>query len=121
MFDFGLRLRELRKNKNLSQDELARKINKSKSVVSGYENNIKTPPIDVLTSLALIYGVSLDYLSGIEKKEMLSVDKLSESQKKLINLLIEEFKAPRTEAAYKSFSPRQQKIMNDLIAEFFSK
>ena len=52
---------------------------------------------------------------------MLSVDKLSESQKKLINLLIEEFKAPRTEAAYKSFSPRQQKIMNDLIAEFFSK
>lgn len=44
---------------------------------------------------------------------MLSIDKLSESQKKLINLLIEEFKSSRTEAAYKSFSPRQQKIMND--------
>lgn len=121
MFDFGLRLSELRKEKNLSQNEIAKKINKSKSVVSGYENNIKTPPIDVLVSLASIYGVSVDYLLGVEKKEMISVDKLSESQKKLINLLIEEFRSPKTEASYKSFSPRQQKIMNSLISEFFSK
>ena len=107
MFDFGLRLSELRKEKNLSQNEIAKRINKSKSVVSGYENNIKTPPIDVLVSLASIYGVSVDYLLGVEKKEMISVDKLSESQKKLINLLIEEFRSPKTEASYKSFSPRQ--------------
>ena len=120
MFDFGLRLKKLRKNKNLSQDELARKIHKSKSVISGYENNIKTPPIDVLTNLALIYGVSLDYMLGIEKEEMLSVENLSDSQKELIRILIEEFKSPKSDV-YKSFSPRQQKILNDLIYEFFSK
>ena len=65
---------------------MAKKIHKSKSVTSGYENNINTPSIDVLTSLALIYNVSLDYLVVIDKKEMISIKELRKRQK--INLYI---------------------------------
>lgn len=118
MFDFGLRLKQLRENAKLSQDDLAKKIHKSKSVISGYENNIKTPPIDVLTSLALIYNVSLDYLVGIDKKEMISIEELSKHQKKLIYTLLAELKCKNLKV--KGLSPRQLEILNSLMIEFSS-
>ena len=65
--DFGNRLREIRKEMNLSQDEFAKKLGTSKQVLSRYETNQRTP-------LAMEYadklGVSLDYMIGdtIEEK-----------------------------------------------------
>jgi len=41
MFDFGLRIRELREQHKMSQEQLGRKVERSKSVISSYENNIK--------------------------------------------------------------------------------
>ena len=67
MFDFGARLQQMRKNHNMSQENLGKKIHRSKSVVSGYENNVRTPPLDVATDIASIFNVSLDYLVGIDK------------------------------------------------------
>ncbi|MBP3377879.1 MAG: helix-turn-helix transcriptional regulator, partial [Clostridia bacterium] len=84
MFDFGIRLRELRELHNLTQDQLGRKIGRSKSVISSYENNVKIPPLDILTELAVIYNVSLDYLVGIDKSEMISVEALKDSRKELL-------------------------------------
>lgn len=52
MYDMGARLQALRKAKGWSQEALGRKVNKAKSVISGYESNLRTPPLDVLTSLA---------------------------------------------------------------------
>lgn len=92
MFDFGERLKSLRKSKGLSQTELSKRINKSKSVISGYENNIKTPPLDVLISLAILYNVSLDYLSGIDKKNTINIDNLTHKQIDIVRALITEFK-----------------------------
>lgn len=71
MYDMGARLQALRKAKGWSQEALGRKVNKAKSVISSYEANLRTPPLDVLTSLAALYGVSLDYLAGIDKREMI--------------------------------------------------
>lgn len=117
MFDFGLRLKELRKKKHLSQYDLSIKINKSKSVISGYENNVKLPPLDVLISLALIYNVSLDYLAGIDKNEMIYIDKLSTKQKDLIHIILSEFEEPKANTIT-GLSKRQQDILNALIVEF---
>lgn len=119
MFDFGLRLKELRETKKMSQGDLAKKINKSKSVISGYENNVKTPPIDVLVNLALIYNVSLDYLLGIDKKEMIYIDDLSERQKNLIHNLLLEFNDNKRKA-FSGLSDLQHNILNDLLVEFTS-
>ena len=121
MFDFGLRLKKLRESKHLSQDDLSKRINKSKSVISGYENNVKTPPLDVLISLSLIYNVSLDYLVGIEKKEMVSIENLSKRQKNLIYNLLFEFQSPNSQASNLGLSERQQEILNVLMIEFHNK
>lgn len=92
IFDFGYRLKELRKKKKFSQYQVARMLNMSKSTISGYENNIKTPSVEVLKKLAMIYGVSSDYLLGIEDREMISVDGLTRKQKEIMNNIIHEFK-----------------------------
>ena len=119
MFDFGLRLRELRELHHMTQDQLGRKIERSKSVISSYENNTKIPPVDILTRLAVIYNVSLDYLVGIDKAEMVSVAALSDSQKELVSLLISEL--GEKAGTGNGLSERQQDILNRLMLEFSKK
>ena len=69
MFDFGNHLRMLRERYGISQEELGRRVGRAGSVISNYENNIKIPTLDVLTTMARIYNVSLDYLVGFDKKD----------------------------------------------------
>ncbi len=119
MFDFGLRLRELREAHKLSQEQLGKKIGRSKSVISSYENNIKFPPAEILIDMAVIFNVSLDYLVGIDKNEMTSLNGLSETQKTLIQTIIFEFKDKS--ARFNGLSDRQQQILNGLMKEFANK
>ena len=116
MFDFGLRLRELRELHKLSQEQLGKKVDRSKSVISNYENNIKMPSVDILTKMACIFHVSLDYLVGIDKKEMIGMDGLTEHQRDLVQVIVAEFKENRTKVA--GLTARQQKILNGLMQEF---
>lgn len=92
VFDFGCRLRELRLNKKLTQTQVARRLNLSKTTISGYENNIKTPSLDVLTQLSILYGVSSDYILGLENRDMLLIDGLTDKQRKVLDLLLDEFR-----------------------------
>lgn len=119
MFDFGLRLRELRENHKLSQEQLGKKVERSKSVISSYENNLKIPPLSILVQLAVIFNVSLDYLVGIDKNEMISVSGLTTSQKEILHTLVLEF----TEKSHSTdgLSVRQQSILNILMKEFARK
>ena len=119
MFDFGKRLRELREQHHLSQEAMGKIIGRSKPVISSYENNLKLPTLDVLMSIAALYNVSLDYLVGFEKKEMGSVEGLTESQKGIIHSLVFEFHDPKQAAV--GFSERQQAIMSELMKEFSKK
>lgn len=116
MFDVGLRIKELREQHRWSQNDLARKINKSKSTVSLYESNGKVPPGDTLIDLAAIFNVSLDYLIGIDKNEMVSIDKLSERQKSVVHTLLVELQD--TSKSRGGLTPRQQDILSALMLEF---
>ena len=95
VFDFGRRLRQLREEKKLTQTKVARRMNLSKATISGYENNVKTPSVDVLAQLSVFYGVTTDYLLGLDNRPMLYTDGLSDTQRGLIQRLIEEFRADR--------------------------
>lgn len=66
----GANLQELRKKKGLSQIELADKFNYSDKAISKWENGDTIPDIEVLNSLCEFYGVTLDYLTHTENKEM---------------------------------------------------
>ena len=92
VFDFGWRLSELRLNKKLTQTQVARRLNLSKTTISGYENNIKTPSLDVLTQLSILYGVSSDYILGLENRDMLLIDGLTDKQREILDLLLDEFR-----------------------------
>lgn len=116
MFDFGLRIRELRQQQKLSQEQLGKKIGRSKPVISSYENNIKIPSLEVLTQMAVIFNVSLDYLVGIDKKEMISVAGLTAQQKHVLNLIVADFKDTSKNAV--GLSARQQEILNLLMQDF---
>jgi len=60
----GERLRQLRKERKLTQSELGEKVNVTKVSISGYESGNRTPDTDTLQRLADYFEVSTDYLLG---------------------------------------------------------
>ena len=89
MVDFGQKLKHLRKNAGLPQADLARMLNVTKSVVSYYELQERSPSPDVLVKLAGIFRVTSDYLLGIDHRKMIDVSDLSENDMHLLLLTIE--------------------------------
>lgn len=64
MCRFGEVLAELRKDKKLSQRELARIIHVSVGTISNYETGVHFPDVEKLINLADFFGVTTDYLLG---------------------------------------------------------
>lgn len=61
---FGKRLGEVRKDKKLSQDDLAKQLDMQGAVIGRYERDEVKPSIEVAARIAQVLGVSLDYLVG---------------------------------------------------------
>lgn len=57
-----LRLKELRRHKQISQQALANAVGSSQSSINSYENNVYEPDINMLIKLANYFNVSIDYL-----------------------------------------------------------
>lgn len=89
--DFGTVLRNLRISKALTQQELGSKVELSKAVVSKYENGLGFPTFDVLIKIAKYFGVTTDFLLGVEKGKTLDVSGLSDSQIRAVSIIIDEF------------------------------
>ena len=66
MITFGERLKDLRKEKGLGQIELAKKLDVGKSIISLWEKNQCEPTLSKLISISNFFGVSIDYLAGLE-------------------------------------------------------
>lgn len=64
MQKFSDRLKSLRKERNLTQEDMAAVIQKKRSTYSGYENEGKEPDIETVCLLAKYFGVTTDYLLG---------------------------------------------------------
>jgi len=56
------RLAEIRKNKGVSQVELARELNLSQSAITSYETGLRLPNLLILTAYADYFDVSTDYI-----------------------------------------------------------
>ncbi|WP_035571563.1 helix-turn-helix domain-containing protein [Halonatronum saccharophilum] len=61
---FKERIRKLRKENKLTQQQLADKIGVGRATIAGYETKGKEPGYDTLSKLAEIFNVSVDYLLG---------------------------------------------------------
>ena len=63
----GKNIRELRKERNLTQEALAKLLFVSQDTISLWELNKSLPDIKSIIKLTQIFGVSSDYILGIEK------------------------------------------------------
>ncbi len=63
---FGERLKELRQEKSMGQIALANAIGVGKSVISLWETDKCEPTLGNLVRLATFFGVTIDYLAGLE-------------------------------------------------------
>ena len=89
IYDFGIRLKELREAKHLSQSDVARRLEVTRSTISGYECNTITPSLEQLVKLAVLYNTSLDYIMGMENRAHLYLDDLTESQQRTVLDVVE--------------------------------
>lgn len=61
----GDRIRELRKEDDLSREDLAQKLNLSYSAIAKYESGYRVPDDDTKRNISKYFNVSLDYLMGL--------------------------------------------------------
>jgi transcriptional regulator with XRE-family HTH domain len=80
IYDFGVRLKALRKDKNMTQVELARRLGLTKGSISGYEKASKLPSVEVLVQLCQIFEVSSDYLLGLTETFTVEMGGLTDEQ-----------------------------------------
>ena len=93
----GLFLKELRKEKHITQEELAEKLGVSNRTVSRWETGSNMPDFDVLIELSDFYGVEIKEILEGEKKEkecsnskeeLLLIADYNNQQKKKLTVMI---------------------------------
>lgn len=66
----GKKISELRKEKGITQEELADKLGVSPQAVSKWENDLSCPDIMSLPDIADIFGITIDELFGKTKQKL---------------------------------------------------
>jgi transcriptional regulator with XRE-family HTH domain len=109
MNDLGKRIQQLRKQKELSQNELAKIVGVSYAQLSRYENKGTQPPAEVLNKFAEALGTSVDFLingdssqkakATLRDAELLqqfkAVEELNDNDRNIIKTLIDAFLTKR--------------------------
>ena len=67
--DIGKNIKNLRRSKDMTQEELAEQLNVTISAISQWESNKTMPDITLLPKLAIIYGVSTDEILGFSEEQ----------------------------------------------------
>lgn len=88
LMNFGKTLKELRIQNGMTQQQLATQIGVTKSVISYYELQERTPSPEILVKLSAVFHVSSDYLLGIEKNNSLDVTGLETDDIAVLNSMI---------------------------------
>lgn len=89
MVDFSQRLKQLRKDKYLTQAQVADRIGVTSSMVSSYETDIRLPSYTVMLRIADLFGVSVDYLLGRQEKRMLDISALTDEEAAVVCSMVE--------------------------------
>ena len=66
--EFNEQIKRLRKENNLTQKEMAKKLNVTRQAISNWENNRNLPDFEIIILIAETFGVSLDELILGDKK-----------------------------------------------------
>lgn len=76
---FGDKLKQIRKEKNIKQEDLGKLLNVGGTTISNWENNITQPSIEQIVEIAKFFNVSTDYLMGITEDDVPKIEKLRQT------------------------------------------
>lgn len=91
---FRRKVKKLRESRGWTQADLAKRLNKAVSTISGYESDAHAIPLDVLASISSLFSISTDELLGLDAPEVLSLSGLTGAQKKTLIKLRNELLSP---------------------------
>ena len=91
VFDFGLRLQQLRQERGMTQGELARRLGLSKETVYRYEHNLQDPSLKTAVRLAVLLRTSLDYLTGLDDAYTIRLSNLTMEERYVLELFLQTF------------------------------
>lgn len=94
LIPFGEILRKLRNERHLTQVQLAKRVGVSDSTIALYETGERLPSLHSLIEIARVFGVSTDYLLGIDtmKEDLLDVSGLQPAQIETIAALVDQYR-----------------------------
>lgn len=104
---FGERLRQLRKEKGLTQADLAKLLGVSQQAIGNYESGVRQPDSGTMVKLADFFDTSVDYLLGrtdirkfdldieniaaMRSKELEGYEDLPDEAKKMLQAIVKEY------------------------------
>lgn len=80
MLIFQERLKELREQNNIKQEEMAKKLNISTSAYGYYEQGRNEPSLETIQAIAETFHVSTDYLLGLKDNKRSDIQSISDLQ-----------------------------------------
>ncbi|PFW04155.1 XRE family transcriptional regulator [Bacillus thuringiensis] len=105
---FGQRLKALRLEKGMTQQQLADFLDIEKSNISRFESGKQSPSSDNRVKMAKLFNVSVDYMLGLSEHKSLDKEKSEKISKEAANLMEKINKLP----------PEKRKLIENLIDNF---
>ena len=86
------KIKYLREENNMTQSALAKKIGITRSGVNAWELGISVPSTQYIVALAVLFGVSADFLLDVGSNNAISTDGLSNEDLKIVYSLVHHLK-----------------------------
>lgn len=104
---YGLyeKIKNLRIHSGMSQVQLAKRLGITKSAVNAWESGTNSPSLTYIIRLAQVFGVSTDYLLGVNERLTVDITNLDELQKQAVTLMIKLFERDNQAISDKSRKP----------------
>lgn len=116
IYDFGMILQKLRKERGFTQEQLARMIHKESSIISRYEKGFQNPTFETVREFAAIFNVSMDYLAGMKHQGTLSTHGLTEEQIETLKSLADAYRIKNARTR-RQLTQEQFAVLGQITAE----
>ena len=89
------KIKYLREENDMTQSALAKKIGITRSGVNAWELGISVPSTQYIVELALLFGVSTDFLLDVSNNNAVNTDGLTDEDLKVVYSLVQHLKKRR--------------------------
>ncbi len=88
MYKLSERLKVLRERDNISQNALAKELNITRATINAWEMGISYPNAQSLILLSKYFNTSVDYLLGIDERNMLNISELNHTEQEIVSKMV---------------------------------